>query len=63
MKARDYTVLSRAIEIGIEQGYNNAYKYNDDPKEQEFINALEEASLMEISDVFDFDEGSNLVNL
>lgn len=55
MRAKDYDVLTRAIEEGCSYGVRRAYKHNDAPSQEEIAAAVETAVISAICEVFEFD--------
>jgi hypothetical protein len=58
VRARDYTILARAVEEGVAAGWRRAHKHTAKPPEDHVRAAIEEAVLGEIAEVFTFDETS-----
>lgn len=60
MKANDYKVLSKCIEIGIDYGLMRYQKYTEfdlpDSEIEKIKQSMEEALINEICDYFNFDE-------
>ena len=51
-----YAVLTRAIEAGIEYGWVRAHKHTNTPDENTIKNSIENAIMLEISEVLESDE-------
>jgi hypothetical protein len=49
-----YAILSRAVQEGIEYGYNRAHKHTDTPSEETFKECIENAIMNNICEVMDF---------
>ena len=56
MKAEEYSVLLRAVEEGVQRGWNRAHKHTDKPTEDQMIEAMETNIMSEICEWFDFAE-------
>ena len=56
MRAKTYTILERAIEEGFRRGYQRAFKYVDNPTEDRIEEAVVNAIMGDICDVFTFDD-------
>ena len=56
MKAKEYSVLLRAVEEGVQRGWNRAHKHTDKPTEDQMIEAMETNIMNEICEWFDFAE-------
>lgn len=54
MVANTWKVLSRAVEEGVGYGVKRAYKHTDHPSQEAIENAVYNAVLGEIGDVFEF---------
>jgi len=60
MRPKTRDILEECIEIGIEHGYNKAYKHTDNPTEAQLSACIELAIWYEIDERFDFER--NLVD-
>ena len=56
MRAKTYTILTRAIEEGFRRGYRRAFKYADNPSENTIEENVLNAIMGDICEVFDFDD-------
>ena len=56
IKVRTYTLLSRAIEEGVEYGLRRAYKHTDKPDHETFLKEIMNAVMSNIDEVFVFPE-------
>ncbi len=56
MTPKDYRLLVRCVEEGVQYGYNRAHKHTDSPSEDLLKTNIEDAVLAEIGEWFDFDE-------
>lgn len=56
MKAKEYQVMERAIEEGINHGYYRAYKHVDNPSEDQIKLEIFNSVLTSICEWFDFPE-------
>jgi len=56
MKAKEYNLMSMAVENGISYGYSRAFKHTDTPTEEAIRNAIYEAVMNEICENFTFDD-------
>ena len=54
MKPREYRLLERCIEEGLQRGYRRAYKHSDSPTEEQILDSLETNILGEIAEWFAF---------
>ena len=54
LHARAYDVMCRAVEDGVEFGWNRAHDNGNSPNEHEIRGAIEEAIMDQIIDWFDF---------
>jgi hypothetical protein len=57
MQPKSYVILERAVEEGIERGWNRAHKYVDNPDENAIRQAIGEAVMGNICEVFSFTKG------
>lgn len=57
MQPKSYVILQRAIDEGVERGWNRAHKYVDDPTEETIREAIAEAVIGNICEVFSFTKG------
>jgi hypothetical protein len=55
MRAKEYEVLSRAVEEGVAYGLMRAHKYTDKPSEQHLSNEVHQAVMGSISEWFEFE--------
>jgi len=55
MKAKEYNLMSMAVEQGISYGYSRAFKHTDTPDEEAIKKAIYEAVMNEICENFYFD--------
>ena len=55
MKPNIRTILTQAIERGIDYGWSRAHKYTDSPDSSRVIESIEIGIWNEIDDVFDFE--------
>jgi len=55
MKPNWYNLINRAVEEGVERGYNKAHKYTDKPDEQVFKDTIIDAVILEICKIISFD--------
>ena len=51
-----YSIIQRAVEEGIEMGYNRAYKYTDTPTRDIMVENLEREIMNSLSEVIDFED-------
>jgi hypothetical protein len=56
LKVNTYAILSECIEIGINRGWNRAYKYTETPTDDKLKEELLHYIMLEISEKFKFDE-------
>ena len=56
MKVNTYSVLTRAVEEGIEYGWRHAHKHTDTPDEDTVRTAIHYAIMNSIGEVFVFDD-------
>lgn len=57
MQPKSYVILQRAVEEGVEYGWNRAHKYVDQPTENALREAVAEAVMSAICEVFSFNKG------
>ena len=58
MKAKTFVILEMAIEQGVRRGYNRAFKYQENPPEEDIINSIEECVMAQICEYFTFDNSN-----
>jgi hypothetical protein len=56
MKAKEFKLLTLAIESGICLGFNHAHKHEDHPSADTIKHRIQDAVMNEICDWFHFDE-------
>ena len=56
MKAKDWLILSRAVEEGVTFGWNRAFKHTSTPEQDVACDHIAQEVLNAISEVFDFDD-------
>lgn len=56
MKAKEYDVLSMAVEEGVSYGLIRAYKYEDNPSDEHIKMVVIESVLNSIAEWFNFEE-------
>lgn len=56
MIPKTYTILERAVEEGVLLGYRRAFKHTDNPSESAIADAITDAVMLTITDVFSFPE-------
>lgn len=56
MKFRVYSIISEAVDTGIEFGINRAYKHTDKPTTESIKNNLNNEIMLALSEVINFDE-------
>lgn len=56
MRARTYDLLVRAIDAGIDYGWNRAHKHTDTPDEGTIKEQISSAIMNEISEYFSFED-------
>lgn len=56
LKVNVYSVLEECIEIGINGGWNRAYKHTDKPEEDHIKEQILHYIMLQISEKFKFDE-------
>lgn len=52
----EYNLLADCVERGVLLGYNRAYKHTDAPSESGMQQAIADAIMLEISEMFIFDK-------
>ncbi len=57
LQVRTYEVFARALEEGIDWGWKRAHKHADSPTEEQVKQAMYNAVLGTVLEVFDFPEG------
>lgn len=55
MKAKTYVILEMAIEEGIRRGYRRAFKYQENPPEEDILDSIENCVMAQICEYFTFD--------
>lgn len=60
MKVRTYEVLTRAVEEGAQLGVQRAFKHSDAPTREVIANAVVDAVMAAVLEVFDFAEAGNV---
>jgi len=58
MRPNTYVILQRAVEEGALLGYRRAFKRVENPTEDQIVEALTDAVMLTISEVFDFSHQS-----
>ena len=56
MRAREYDVLSRAVEEGVRLGWQHAHKHDDQPSAEAIQERIEQDVLNAICEWFTFDD-------
>lgn len=56
MKPNTYVILERAVEEGTLLGYRRAFKHNDNPSEGAIVDAIRDAIMLTVSEVFVFED-------
>lgn len=56
VKLKAYTVISRAVEEGIAYGWNRSRKYTDKPDAETIKQAIDDAVMLAICEVVNFDD-------
>lgn len=51
-----YAVISRAVEEGVEYGWNRAHKHTDKPTRDGMITAIEDAVMLNLSELLIYDD-------
>ena len=57
VRVNAYEVLRRAVEQGVGEGWRNAHKHTDAPDAVKIQEAVEEAVVSAICEVFEFEPG------
>ena len=57
MQPKSYVILQRAIDEGVERGWNRAHKYVDNPTEETIREQIAEAVMGSICEMFSFTKG------
>ena len=55
MKVDTYKVLEDCVEEGVRYGYHRAYKYSDNPTEEDMVSNIEREVMNQICEYFSFD--------
>jgi hypothetical protein len=58
MKPNTYVILQRAVEEGALLGYRRAFKRVENPTEEQIVEALTDAIMLTVSEVFEFSHQS-----
>jgi hypothetical protein len=56
MKPDTYRILEMAVRDGIAIGYRRAHKHNDNPDQEQLIDAIEQAVMGQICQWFKFED-------
>lgn len=56
MRAKDYNLIERCVDDGVEFGYNRAHKHVEDPNPEHIKAAIRDAVMLEITEWFDFEQ-------
>ena len=56
MKVREYVLVCRAVEEGVELGWNRAHKHTDEPTPEAVKAAIDDAVMNALTEVFVFDD-------
>lgn len=56
MRAKTFAILERAVEEGVLRGYHRAHKHVEWPSPEHLRQAIQEAVMGEICEVFSFEE-------
>ena len=56
MKAKEYLLLSKCVEDGIQYGINRAHKHTDTPTREHLEREIENAVMNEMCSWFEFEE-------
>ena len=59
MKAKEYILLGKCVEDGIQYGINRAHKHTDAPTREHLSREIENAIMNEICAWFDFGDGND----
>jgi len=63
MKFKAYNLIERAIDEGINYGYQRAYKHTDNPSETLIKSEIYNAVLNSIDEIVDFENTEDLIYL
>jgi hypothetical protein len=58
MKPNTYVILQRAVEEGALLGYRRAFKRVENPTEEQIADAITDAVMLTVSEVFEFSHQS-----
>jgi len=58
MKPNTYAILQRAVEEGALLGYRRAFKHIENPTEEQVVDAITDAIMLSVSEVFMFSDVS-----
>ena len=56
MRPNWYALISRALEEGVKSGFNHAHKHTDIPEVDDIQDAIVDAQLANLDEIFIFDE-------
>lgn len=56
MKAKEYLLLARCVEDGIQYGINRAHKHTESPTREHLVREIENAVMNEICTWFNFED-------
>ena len=61
MNFKAYTLVERAVEEGINFGWNRGHKYADDPEPEVIKEAILNEVMLALSEIIDFDESVDTI--
>ena len=56
VRFNSYALFTRAVEEGLQRGWNRAHKHTDAPGEEAVIEAMLDAVMLEFSEILIFDD-------
>ena len=59
MKPNTYVIMERAVEEGARLGYRRAFKHVETPSEEAIVDAITNAIMLSVSEVFTFSQQSD----
>jgi hypothetical protein len=59
MRANEYRLLERCVELGLELGWNRAHKHHDNPDPEVIEEQQLQAIMVEVCEWFNFGDGND----
>lgn len=61
LKFKAYDIIDRAVSEGVAYGLHRAYKYSDNPSNEQLQDQIERAVMHELSEIIDFEADAQLI--